>query len=366
MNQNVYTKYATLLTDYCLAVKPNERVYITSTYLAEPLLQELLKCIYSRGASAHLNVELQDQSKIIMDAAPVATLLKQNEIQKYIVENFDCYLVIKAPFNLRDTQNIAQEKRKASAEGNKEISKIYNQRTGTYQMRRSLCQFPTQAGAQEAGMSLKEYEDFIFQSCFLFEDDPIQAWKNLGISQQKATDYLNQSKSIHYKGPNIDIRFSTEGRTWINSDGKANMPSGEIYTAPVEESVQGHVKFTLPSLYMGQEAEEVALEIKDGVVEKWTAKRGQELLDQVFDMPGARMFGECAIGCNFNIQRMTKNILFDEKIGGTIHMAVGQSYAQCGGKNESSVHWDMITDMTNGGEIWADNKLIYQNGQFVI
>jgi aminopeptidase len=364
--QNIYTKYATLLTDYCLAVKANERVYITSTYLAEPLLQELLKCIYSRGATAHLNIELQDQTKIIMDAASTDTLSKENEIQKLIVEKFDCYLVIRAPFNSRDTQNIAPEKRKASSEGNKEISKIYNHRTGTYQMRRSLCQFPTQAAAQEAGMSLKEYEHFIFQSCFLFEEDPIQAWKNLGIAQQKATDYLNKSKAIHYKGPNIDIHFSTEGRTWINSDGKANMPSGEIYTAPVEESVQGKVKFTLPSIYMSQEAEEVELEVVNGVIEKWTATRGQALLNQVFDMPGARMFGECAIGCNMNIQRMTKNILFDEKIGGTIHMAVGQSYAQCGGKNESSVHWDMITDMTKGGEIWADGQMIYQNGSFIL
>ncbi|MEI6312441.1 MAG: aminopeptidase [Bacteroidota bacterium] len=362
----IYSKYATLLTDYCLAVKSNERVYITTTYLAEPLVQELLKCIYERGATAHVNIEIQDQTKIIYDAASEEVLKKENAIQKYIVENFDCYLVIKAPFNLRDTQTLDSSKRKAASEGNKIISKIYNERTGTYKMRRCLCQFPTQASAQEAGMSIKEYEHFIFQSCFLFEENPIEAWKQLGKNQQVATDYLNKCSQIQYKGPNIDIQFSTEGRTWINSDGKANMPSGEIYTAPVEDSVQGKVKFTLPSIYMGQEAEEVILEVKNGVVEKWEAKRGQELLDQVFDMPGARVFGEAAIGCNSNIQQITKNILFDEKIGGTIHMAVGQSYAQCGGKNESSVHWDMITDMKNGGEIWADGQLIYKDGQFII
>jgi aminopeptidase len=233
-------------------------------------------------------------------------------------------------------------------------------------MRRSLCQFPTQASAQEAGMSLKEYENFIFQSCFLYEENPIEAWKQLGRNQQTATDYLNKCKNIHYKGPNIDIKFSTDGRTWINSDGKANMPSGEIYTAPVEDSVNGQVKFTLPSIYMGQEAEEVELDVKNGVVQSWKATRGMDLLNKVFDMPGARVFGEAAIGCNNNIQRITKNILFDEKIGGTIHMAVGQSYAQCGGKNDSSVHWDMITDMTQGGEIWADGIMIYKDGKFII
>jgi aminopeptidase len=362
----IYSKYATLLVDYCLAVKANERVYISSTYLAEPLLQELLKCIYSRGATAHINIELQDQTKIIFDAASEDVLKKENAIQKYIVENFDCYLVVRAPFNLRDTQNVDTNKRIAATEGNKEINKIYNERTGSYKMRRSLCQFPTQASAQEAGMSLKEYENFIFQSCFLYEENPIEAWKQLGRNQQTATDYLNKCKNIHYKGPNIDIKFSTDGRTWINSDGKANMPSGEIYTAPVEDSVNGQVKFTLPSIYMGQEAEEVELDVKNGVVQSWKATRGMDLLNKVFDMPGARVFGEAAIGCNNNIQRITKNILFDEKIGGTIHMAVGQSYAQCGGKNDSSVHWDMITDMTQGGEIWADGIMIYKDGKFII
>jgi aminopeptidase len=362
----IYSKYASLLVDYCLAVKANERVYISSTYLAEPLLQELLKCIYSRGATAHINIELQDQTKIIFDAASEDVLKKENAIQKYIVENFDCYLVVRAPFNLRDTQNVDTNKRIAATEGNKEINKIYNERTGSYKMRRSLCQFPTQASAQEAGMSLKEYENFIFQSCFLYEENPIEAWKQLGRNQQTATDYLNKCKNIHYKGSNIDIKFSTDGRTWINSDGKANMPSGEIYTAPVEDSVNGQVKFTLPSIYMGQEAEEVELDVKNGVVQSWKATRGMDLLDKVFDMPGARVFGEAAIGCNNNIQRITKNILFDEKIGGTIHMAVGQSYAQCGGKNDSSVHWDMITDMTQGGEIWADGVMIYKDGKFII
>jgi aminopeptidase len=362
----IYSKYATLLVDYCLAVKANERVYISSTYLAEPLLQELLKCIYSRGATAHINIELQDQTKIIFDAASEEVLKRENAIQKYIVENFDCYLVVRAPFNLRDTQNVDTNKRIAATEGNKEINKIYNERTGSYKMRRSLCQFPTQASAQEAGMSLKEYEDFIFQSCFLYEENPIEAWKQLGRNQQTATDYLNKCKNIHYKGPNIDIKFSTDGRTWINSDGKANMPSGEIYTAPVEDSVNGQVKFTLPSIYMGQEAEEVELDVKNGVVQSWKATRGMDILNKVFDMPGARVFGEAAIGCNNNIQRITKNILFDEKIGGTIHMAVGQSYAQCGGKNDSSVHWDMITDMTQGGEIWADGIMIYKDGKFII
>lgn len=144
------------------------------------------------------------------------------------------------------------------------------------------------------------------------------------------------------------------------------MPSGEVYTAPVEDSVNGVVRFSHLSIYMGTEVEDIRLEVKDGEVIKWDAKRGKEFLDQIFDIPGARRFGEAAVGTNFNIQQFTKNILFDEKIGGTIHMAIGQSYHQCGGKNNSSVHWDMIADMTNGGEIFADGQKVYENGQFTI
>lgn len=364
--ENIYSKYAKLLVQYCLQVKEGDKVFIRSSYLAEPLLQEVLRETALAGGHALMNLEIQDQTKITLDNSSVENLRKSSAVDKLIMESFNCYLAIKAPFNLRDTQNIDPEKRRASSEGGKESNKIYMQRTGTYDLRRNLCQFPTQAGAQEAGMSLKEYENFIFQSCYLFEEDPIAAWKNVSKMQQGIVDHLNKCSHVQYKGNNIDISFSCEGRTWINSDGKTNMPSGEVYTAPVENSVNGTIHFSYPSLYMGQEAEDVTLWVKDGVVEKWEARRGKELLDQVFSIPGARVFGEAAVGTNMNIQRMTKNILFDEKIGGTIHMAVGQSYPQCGGKNESSVHWDMITDMTKGGEIYADGDMIYQNGKFLI
>jgi aminopeptidase len=152
---------------------------------------------------------------------------------------------------------------------------------------------------------------------------------------------------------------------WINSDGKTNMPSGEIYTAPVDDSMNGWVLFTLPSVYMGERVENVRLEIKDGYIESWTASMGKEFLDKIFEIPGARRFGEAAIGTNYKIQQATNNILFDEKIGGTIHLAIGDAYKQCGGVNESSIHWDMITDMTDG-EIYADDELCYKNGKFIL
>jgi len=233
-------------------------------------------------------------------------------------------------------------------------------------MKRSLCLFPTKAGAKEASMSLEAYQAFVFNACFLNEANPTAKWEELGKKQQAIVDVLNQKDEIHYLGENIDLTFSAKGRTWVNSDGKSNMPSGEVFTSPVENSVNGWVKFTVPSQHNGNRVEGVSLEIKDGEVKKWDALIGKEVLDKVFDLPGARFFGEMAIGTNMNIQQTTMNILFDEKIGGTVHMAIGQSYYHTGGKNESSIHWDMITDMKKDGKIFADGELIYEKGVFII
>ncbi|MGB1248612.1 MAG: aminopeptidase [Chitinophagales bacterium] len=364
--RTIYEKYANLLTHYCLEVTKGDRVYIKSTYLAEPLLQELIKAINIAGGHPHIDLEIQEQSKIMIESSEKHQLEYVNPLQELAMKQFDCYLVIRAPFNLKEAQGLDPEKRKIAGAARKPMMKTYMERTGNRSLRRSLCQFPTQASAQNAGMSLREYQDFVFQSCYLFDEDPIASWKKVGERQQTIVDHLNQCKHVHYKGKDIDIEFSCENRIWMNSDGKTNMPSGEVYTAPVENSVNGKVRFSHPSIYMGTEVEDIQLEVKDGEVVKWTAKRGQDFLDKMMDIKGARVFGEAAVGTNFNINRFTKNILFDEKIGGTIHMAVGQGYHQCGGKNDSAIHWDMIADMTNGGEIFADGKKVYENGEFLI
>ena len=175
---------------------------------------------------------------------------------------------------------------------------------------------------------------------------------------------LARARAIAVPGPILGIWFDEHATHW--SDGKANMPSGEVFTSPVEDSVNGFVHFDYPSIYQGHEVQGITLQVEEGEVKSWKADRGQEFLDRIFDEPGARFFGEAAIGCNYGIQTPTKNILFDEKIGGTIHMAIGQSYLQAGGKNESNVHWDMISSMTNGGQIFTDGNWIYENGKFLI
>jgi aminopeptidase len=366
--QSIIEKYAKLLVNYCLAVKHNEKVYITSTYLAESLLKEVAREIYLAGGIPVFNIELKGMSEWVLEYGQEHQLTWANPMKKYAFENFDCYLNIRAPFEKGDDEHEPQdaEKFKLHQKAQMEINKIYFERTGDGSMRRCLCQFPTQAGADDARMTMEEYEKFVYQSCYLFNENPVEKWLEVRNEQQTYVDRLNKADKINYKGPNIDISFSVKGRTWINSDGRANMPSGEVFSAPIEDSMNGKVYFSYPTIYMGKDVVGISLEVKNGEIISWDAEEGKDVLDKVFAIDGARKWGEVAVGTNFNIQRTSRNILFDEKIGGSIHMAVGQSYKQCGGLNESTVHWDMITDMKNGGEIWADGELIYKDGKFLI
>lgn len=368
MSNLIREKYAKLLVNYCLAVKKNDKVYVNSSYLAEPLLREVVKEIYIAGGIPVLNVELKGVTEQLFLYGNEDQLSWVNPAKKYMMEQFDCYLNIRAPFEKGDDEKETtdKEKFKIYQQAQQEINSIYFERTGNGSMRRCLCQYPTQAGADDARMSLEEYENFVYQSCFLFEEKPVEKWLEVRAKQQVYVDRLNQADKVEYKGPNIDISFSVKDRVWINSDGRSNMPSGEVFSAPVEDSVNGKIYFSYPTIYMGKDVAGVTLEVKNGEVVSWSAEEGKDVLDKVFAVEGARRFGEVAIGTNFNIQRTTRNILFDEKIGGSIHMAVGQSYKQCGGKNESTIHWDMITDMKNGGQIIADGEKIYENGKFLI
>lgn len=358
-------KYAQLLVRYCLSTKAGDRMYLRSTTLAEPLVREVYREAVKAGAKVDVDLSFREQNRILLEEGGEAQLQHLSPLFEQAMQTYDTYLYIRAPFNLREDQNADPEKRKIRQQAHAGVMKSYFERTATLDMRRSLCQYPTQANAQEAGMSLEEYEAFIFNACRLYEDDPMQSWLGVRQKQQQIVDLLDSRKEVRYLGDGIDISFRTDGRKWINSDGRTNMPSGEVYTSPVEDSVNGVIHFSYPGIYMGREVEGVTLYVKDGYIEKWEADRGKDFLDELFQIEGTRRFGEAAIGTNYNIQQMTKNILFDEKIGGTVHMAIGQSYLQAGGKNQSTVHWDMITDMTETGEIYADGEKIYEKGRFL-
>jgi aminopeptidase len=361
----MWAKYADLLVNYSLSLQAGEKVLFRSTTLAEPLVRELLKASLQVGAIPHVWFELEDEATLWAEFGNDVQRAYINPLYEQAVNEFEAYLYIKSEHNLR-VPSIGKPLPAELAKPKAALAKKYMDRTGTRDLKRSLCQFPTRAAAQEAGMAYADYEQFVFNACKLYADDPKAEWLKLRAFQQSKVDYLNNCTRFRYKSPDIDISFSTEGRIWINSDGQTNMPSGEMYTSPVENSVQGTIYFTHPVVFKGELVEGITLVVKDGEVVQWSAKQGQHILDEVFKLPGARYFGEAAIGTNFEINRFTRNILFDEKIGGTIHMAIGQSYYQTGGKNESPIHWDMIADMTQGGEIYADEVLIYKDGKFLI
>ena len=367
MSDPMLARYAQLLTHYCLSVKPGDRVFIGTTLLAEPLVREVYREAYAAGAAlVECDLAFRERERLFFENASEEALRTPSVLMQTAMAHFDCYLAIRAPYNLRDSNNASPERSAIRQAALAPINKAYFERTATRVLRRNLCQYPTDAAAQEAGMSLSDYERFVFDACQLFSEDPAAAWLRVRAEQQRIVDHLNRCSTVRYCADGTDITFSTKGRTWINSDGQTNMPSGEVYTSPVEDAVNGTVHFSFPCIYQGETVEGVTLWVKDGHIERWEARQGKDYLDYVFTIPGTRRFGEAAIGTNYNIQRITKNILFDEKMGGAIHMAIGQSYLQAGGKNESAIHWDMITDMTKGGEIWADGEKIYQDGKFLI
>lgn len=358
--------YARLLVNYCLELKAGERLYIRTTTLAEDLVREIYREATRVGAHVEYDLEFRERDRIFLNGANPEQLQYVSPLFRKAMEEFEAYLYIRAPFNLREGQQIDPKKRELRQAAMADLTKAYFERTADRRLKRNLCQFPTQASAQEAGLSLEEYQDFIYSACRLYDEDPIESWLQVRKDQQRIVDHLNACNSIRYRSDAFDISYRTDGRKWINSDGQTNMPSGEVYTSPVEDSVNGMVHFDYPAIYQGEEVQGVSLWVRDGYVQKWEAKQGQKVLDRVFQIPGTRRFGEAAIGTNYGIKRFTKNILFDEKIGGTVHMAIGQSYLQCGGKNESTVHWDMIADMTQSGEIYANDEKIYEKGQFLI
>ena len=364
MKENYLKHYAALLADYCLSVGKNEKILIRSSYLAEDLINEFCSIVYSRGAHPETKIALKNSERIYYDNSSIEDLryLSDTEINYY--KNYDAFLTIRAPFDAKELQGVSAEKKKVKNESAKILHELFSERSSNGTLKWCVCQYPTESQAFESGMSLDDYEGFIVRSAYLDKEDPVRSWDELSAKQGLIADYLNKCSEIRMLNDTTDISFSCEGRIWINSDGRRNMPSGEIFTTPVESSVNGFISFSYPAIYMGEEVEGVKLTVKNGKIVSHSARKGEELLSQVLKIDGADTFGEAAIGTNYGIENFTKNILFDEKIGGTVHFALGDSYAETGGKNRSAIHWDMIADMRSNSEISADGKMIYKNGHF--
>ena len=366
--QNVWEKYADVLVNYSAKVKEGELVVIRATsYEAADLVKEIYKKVVQLGANPILRTSICDMSDIFIKYANDKQLEYIDPMAILEYDTVDKYISIGAPLNVKNMARADKAKLAKRSKATRILSEKLMGRTAEGKASWVIADFPTNALAQEAKMSLDEYKEFLFNACFLNLDDPVAKLKELDEIQTRQANYLNNKSKIRIVGEKTDITFSTKGRKWISCSGINNYPDGEVFTSPVENSANGEIYFDFPAIYRGNEAHKIHLKLKDGKVIEAHAEKGEEFLLSMLDMDeGSRFVGEIAVGTNENIKDVTGNILFDEKIGGSNHMALGASYPETGGKNVSGLHWDIIKNMKNGGKIYADDELIYENGKFLI
>jgi len=361
-----HVKMAQVLTHYSLRVQPKNYVLIHAPVQAEPLLKELVREITRAGGNLQVDLDLGSLGEIAMKEQNEDQLTWMPPMLLPMIETADCFLNIGGTNNTKQLQGVDPQKLAARGKAFGAVSETMMRRGADKSLRWCVTQFPTEANAQEAGMSLDDWSQFIYNACLLDEPDPVAAWQKVDAEQQRYIDYLSLKDVIHISAPDTDITYRVKGRTWLNAAGQVNFPDGEVFTGPIEDSVNGHVRFSYPAIRGGNVVEDIRLTVENGKVVEGTARSGQDFLDAMLNMDdGARYFGEVAFGLNYGITRFSKNILFDEKIGGTMHMAVGASYPDTGGQNKSSLHWDMICDLSEA-RVTADDELCYENGKFVI
>lgn len=365
---DIWEKYASVLVDYSIKVKKGDLVIIrASSVMAENLVKAVYKRVLEKGANPILRTSICDMSDIFIKYANDEQLDYVDPISKLEYEKVDKYISIGAPLNVKNMAKADKDKMARRSKATRELSELLLSRSAKGEASWVIADVPTNALAQEAKMSIDEYSEFLFNACFLNLDDPVAKLLEMDKEQTRISEYLNKKSKIRIVGEKTDITFSTKERKWISCSGLNNYPDGEVFTSPVEDSANGEIYFDFPAIYRGNEANKIHLKLKDGKVVEAHAEKGEEFLNSMLDMDdGSRFVGEIAIGTNEMIQEVTGNILFDEKIGGSIHMAVGASYPETGGKNTSGLHWDIIKNMKNGGEIWADDELIYKDGKFII
>lgn len=365
---NIWEKYAAVLVDYSTDVQKGDLVIIKGeSIMAKDLVKAVYKRALEKGANPIIRASFGDMAEDFIKYATDEQLDYVDPITKLEYEIVDKYISIGAPLNVKNMARADKTKLARRSKATRELSELLLDRAAKKEASWVIADVPTHGLAQEAKMSFDEYSEFLFNACFLNLNDPVAKLKEMDVQQKKWAEYLDKASKIRIVGEKTDITFSTAGRKWISCSGLNNYPDGEVFTSPVEDSANGEIYFDFPAIYRGSEAHKIHMTLENGKVVKATAEKGEEFLNAMLDIDeGARFVGEIAIGTNEMIQDVTGNILFDEKIGGSIHMAVGSSYPETGGKNVSGLHWDIIKNMKEGGEIYADDVLFYKDGKFLI
>ena len=358
---------ARILVDYSVNIQPGEFVRVRGAYEGAPLLRAVYRRVLERGGHPWLQIGLDGVEEIFYKYASDEQLTYVSNIDRQLVEELNASISVWTEVNTKALTAIDPAKQARARAARRPIGERLLERAAKKELKWTGTAYPTHAFAQDAEMSLTEFEDFLYGAALVAEPDPIGAWQAVSHEQQRLVDWLNSKHEIRLIGPDTDLTLSVAGRTWENCDGRENFPDGEIFTGPVEDSANGTVRFTYPACEGGREVEDVRLWFEKGKVVKATAAKNEAYLLAMIDTDeGARYLGEFAFGTNQGVQRFTKNILFDEKIGGTVHMALGTGYPETGSQNRSAIHWDMICDLRRGGEVWVDDVLLAQDGKFLI
>ena len=360
-------RLAQVLVRYSLALKKGDRLAIGTEAHAAPLVREIAREAIRAGAHPDVLVTFPDVQEILLKEGSDEQLSYIPVAQRFVIEEYETLLEILAQENTKGLSGVDPARMALSQEARRDLIATYMRRSGEGSLRWSVAMFPTNAYAQDAEMSLSDFQEFVYRACFLNDEDPVARWQELGKQQERYVQWLKGKHTVHLRGQDTDLMLSIDGRVFVNDDGHYNFPGGEFFTGPVEDSANGYIRYSFPASYGGRSVEDVRLRFENGVVVEASASTGQDYLDKMLALDeGARRLGEFAFGNNRNVDRCTKNILFDEKMGGTVHLALGASIPQTLGVNQSALHWDMVCDLRQGSEIRVDGELFCKDGEFVV
>ena len=361
-----YEKLAGILVDYSVGVKKDQLVRISGPSVAGPLIAEVYRKVIDAGGHPMVRISLDGLQEVFLKTAADHQLAYVNPVTRFETERIDCSIGIWGDENTRALTNCDPERIRVSQAARRPIFDTFLKRAAEGALKWTGTQFPTQASAQDAEMSLEEYEDFVLAAGLIDKPDPVAEWQSISVRQQRLVDFLNGKNELRVvAGNGTDLRMSVAGKRWINCDGHENFPDGEVFTGPVVDSAAGQIEFSFPAVHHGREVLGVTLIFRDGKVVDARASKGEDYLIKMLETDaGARYLGECAFGTNYGIRRFTRNTLFDEKIGGTMHFAVGAGYPETGNKNESALHWDMVLDLRRGGYAEVDGVKVNVDGRF--
>ncbi|WP_376795308.1 aminopeptidase [Thermogemmatispora sp.] len=368
-------RMARVLVHHSLELRRGDRLAIIATPLAAPLIREVAREAVRAGAHVSTLLQLPGLAEIILKEASEEQLTFVSPLRRLVWEEFEALLSIESEENTCELRGVDPARLALSRQASRVLSQRLMERTRPDQrhapgsLRWTATMFPTPAYAQDTGMSLSDFEDFLYRACFLDDEDPVTRWMELHQQQQRLVAWLSerQEANVELRGPDVELTLSYKGRRFVSDDGRYNLPGGEIFTSPLETSANGWIRFRFPCSYQGMQVEDVRLRLENGLVVEAQAAQGQPQLEHMLALDeGARRLGEFAIGNNYRIQRVTRQPLFDEKFGGTIHLALGASYPETGGLNQSALHWDLVCDMRQDSEIRVDGLLFYKDGRFVI